>query len=221
VASGELLSRFFTFFKKQQEDILTDIEKNNGTNIRTIVESDHDDFKDIMLTAYKDVAGQFASKIVVQKRDAADVLVTQILGDLLKIVGVESGLITENTINTLMEQITEGLEQGWSMKEFQQAIIDTGVFSPARALRIARTVATGAGNLGQITGARETGATHKIWRTAGFEVRDSHKKMDGVKIPIDDHFSVNGKKAMYPGDNSLPAAERCNCRCSCNYIIED
>jgi len=220
VATGELFSRFNKFFSDQKKAVFTDIEKNNGTGIRTIIESDAEDFKTLLLTAYSDVAGQFAAKVVVEKRDAADTAVTQIMGDLLKIVGVASGQINQTTIDTLQEQMTEGLENGWSMKEFQQAIIDTGVFAPSRALLISRTVATGAANLGQITGARETAATHKVWRTAGHEVRDSHQKMNNVTIPIDDLFHVGSDKAMYPGDNSLSAANRCNCRCSMNFLIQ-
>ena len=220
VSTGEIFSRFNAFFANQQKAVFTDIEKHNGSNIRTIISNDSETLKELMLTAYSDVAGQFASKVVVEKRDAADLVVSQIMGDLLKIVGIEEGLISQTTIDIIWEQMEAGIEEGWSMKEFQQAIIDTGVFAPARALLIARTVSTGAANVGQLVAARETGATHKIWRTAGHEVRDSHKKMDGVKVPIDSEFRVGSSRAMYPGDNTLPAAERCNCRCTMQFEME-
>jgi uncharacterized protein with gpF-like domain len=118
-------------------------------------------------------------------------------------------------------QIIDGLDKGLSTKDIQQAIIDTGVFSVERSLMLARTLTGTAANLGQITSARLSGATHKTWSTATFEVRDSHKKMNGKKIKIDEDFVVGGEKAQFPLDNRLSPAQRANCRCTLTYSIED
>ena len=62
----------------------------------------------------------------------------------------------------------------------------------------------------------------KIWITMRDNlVRASHVLMDGVAIPIDQTFNINGSQLMFPGDGSLGAAlkEIINCRCSLIYEI--
>lgn len=221
-AAGEKFSKDFeSFLDRQGAKVNQDLAAHNGTNIQTILKNDNEELTVLIFETYSKIAGLFVDSLVVSKRDLADTVTTQMLGDLLKIAGVESGLITQSTIDSVFEQITDGLTNGLSMAKLQQAIIDTGIFSPERSLRIARTVATGAANVGQLKGAQFTGATHKTWITGTHDVRDTHQKMDGVKIPIGDMFTVGGKKCSYPGDNSLPAKERVNCRCGMSFSIED
>ena len=46
-------------------------------------------------------------------------------------------------------------------------------------------------------------------------VRDSHWRTDSQTVPINEPFTINGYKMMFPGDDSLgaPVEEIINCRC--------
>lgn len=62
------------------------------------------------------------------------------------------------------------------------------------------------------------GYTHKTWRTKrDNRVRPTHRKLEGVTIPIDKKFRVGRGWGMYPGDPSLPPEERINERCTLLY----
>jgi len=61
----------------------------------------------------------------------------------------------------------------------------------------------------------------KMWNTRGDEkVRESHQAMDGQQVPAEDHFTFpSGESAPYPIHWSLPAKERCGCRCSIQPVV--
>ena len=60
----------------------------------------------------------------------------------------------------------------------------------------------------------------KQWVTAGDErVRDPHAWLDGVIVPIDEKFYVDGDSAMAPGGFALPELN-VNCRCELRLIYE-
>ena len=53
-----------------------------------------------------------------------------------------------------------------------------------------------------------------MWATQhDAKVRAAHAKMDGVIVPVGSPFNVEGHECLYPGDPTLPAAYRINCRC--------
>ena len=64
--------------------------------------------------------------------------------------------------------------------------------------------------------------TEKIWYTeADSKVRDTHRDVDLVKIPIDEYFEVGDSKMLFPMDISgidINAKEVVNCRCSIVYL---
>jgi uncharacterized protein with gpF-like domain len=138
-----------------------------------------------------------------------------------KTILVEISEINETTVDKLLLQVQEGTKEGYAIGEVQQAIIDTGIFSPERALLISRTETGTAANLGQFVSAKVSGATHKIWSTATFEVRKDHQAANGQKVKIDEDFTVGGEKARFPLDNNLSPKNRCNCRCNTVFAIED
>lgn len=58
----------------------------------------------------------------------------------------------------------------------------------------------------------------KIWHTALDErVRETHAKLEGVEIPINEDFNVGGYPAKMPLDWRLPVHETANCRCTLEY----
>lgn len=88
--------------------------------------------------------------------------------------------------------------------------------------RVAETDATRVYNAGVVDGGNASGVSgvRKQWVTAGDErVRDPHQWLDGVIVPLDEKFYVDGDSAMAPGGFADPALN-CNCRCEIFLIGE-
>ena len=66
--------------------------------------------------------------------------------------------------------------------------------------------------------AHESGFKTKTWRTMEDEkVRDTHRYLEGVTVPIDEKFyTYDGDSAPCPSLFSLPE-NNCNCRCVLHY----
>ena len=140
--------------------------------------------------------------------------------------------LASDITDTTKEQIKRFMAQGYEQNMTTQEIIDllkTSGITDYRAELIARTETARAANVGSMVGAMSTGlVTVKEWiatkdnRTRRFP-RDSadHLDMDGVKVPIDAKFQVNGKGfidfMLHPGDSTAHAANVCNCRCTLGY----
>ena len=85
---------------------------------------------------------------------------------------------------------------------------------------LSRTITGTAANLGQLSSAELGGAKSKTWETAGFEVRDSHKRLDGVTVGINKKFHVGNEWAMFPMANNLSPKNRVNCRCAMTFGMD-
>lgn len=149
--------------------------------------------------------------------------------------------IQATTRAQLAATLSEGVTAGESLYELTVRIGDSptvpvpggadGVLGSAsntiRALNIARTETTGALNAGQFTQQEELfrdGVTDGMeWMTVIDQyARDSHVALNGKRAPGDfpvGRWSVGGYDAPYPGHHSLPAAERCNCRCTLSPVV--
>jgi HK97 family phage portal protein len=220
-AEGPVKDIFYNLLQKQQDVIFKDLSEKN---LLTVISDSKEAWETELEKLYVDIGVEFGSDMVAEKRGIGDDLKQAIYDYITQgndIVFYEVQYILGTTSEAVLMQIIDGLDKGLSTKDIQQAIIDTGVFSVERSLMLARTLTGTAANLGQITSARLSGATHKTWSTATFEVRDSHKKMNGKKIKIDEDFVVGGEKAQFPLDNRLSPAQRANCRCTLTYSIED
>ena len=207
----------------QQKVIFAAIDGGKGTDAEKIIGSTEDKWIELMDKLYLETGVTFGAKIIAESlRQTTDPLTLAIEEYLAEevVVLTELSLISSTTSAIIVQHVKEGLKEGFSTADIQQAIMDSGTFSEARALRLARTITGNAANLGQLLGAEQTGATHKTWQTAGFEVRDTHEVMQGVKVKMGSTFTVGGATARYPLDNRLPPAERVNCRCSMTFSIE-
>lgn len=97
--------------------------------------------------------------------------------------------------------------------------------SRARSVTIARTETTTASNLGKDTGARtwlaeQNQKGYKQWlgRNDSRE-RHSHRATNNEIVPLDDKWTLTDDKGVsvqcgLPGETTLPANERINCRCT-------
>jgi len=216
--------KFVDILKTQQESVFDTLSAKDWTegNIESAISKTESLFSDIISETYIKTAQLFSTQFAIEKRAA---MPTDEIANYLKqeaVILFEISNINSTTVDKLIAQVESALESGAPVNELQQAIIDTGIFDPKRALMLSRTITGTAANLGQVLGAAQSGATEKTWETASSEVRDSHKKMNGKTIPIDESFIVGGKKAMFPLDNQLPPAERVNCRCTLSFgLTED
>jgi SPP1 gp7 family putative phage head morphogenesis protein len=93
-------------------------------------------------------------------------------------------------------------------------------FSRYRAFRIARTEIVGASNYASIKSAEQSEVVDfKEWASSGDKrVRESHEKVDGQKIPLDERFK-NG--LLFPADYSADKpGETIQCRCTLVYFTK-
>ena len=97
---------------------------------------------------------------------------------------------------------------------------DAYYLSEDRAVLVAENEANTTLNHGDYTEAKRQGKTYKVWRDFGdFRVRQTHREVNGIEIPIGEAFAVGNSLMMYPRDSSLGADgdEIAGCRCTCEY----
>ncbi len=133
--------------------------------------------------------------------------------------------VSQTTKDAVSFIVRDGLANGATIQEMQAQIMRSRAFTPARALRIARTETTRAVNRGTVESYRE--AVQDLpelkmqWLSArDSEVRDSHQDMDGEIAEVDGQFTnpVSGDKAAHPGGFGLPSQD-CNCRCGLTPLL--
>lgn len=131
--------------------------------------------------------------------------------------------VFDTTTYFLTKRVSEMINEGATIQEVKEKINESGIFSPSRALTIARTTAGTAMSYGQLEAGIEAGATHKVWHDSGFEVREEHQERDGETVAIDKRFSskFGGPGPMYPGDPDVPIADRINCRCYMSFEFDE
>lgn len=118
-------------------------------------------------------------------------------------------------------QLTIGILAGDGIPQMAARFLSIMGKNETAAIRNARTAVTSAQNAGTLNtmlAAREMGIeVRKQWlSTADDRTRDSHVRMDGETVGIDDRFS-NG--LLYPGDPAGAPAEVYNCRCTMVYVL--
>lgn len=141
--------------------------------------------------------------------------------------------LTDTTKELIRQAILEADEQGLNADKkatyIRKKVLNE--ITRTRATLIAVTEATTASNLGKLEGAKsyftETGQKgYKQWigRDDGRE-RPSHLQMNDDIIPFEDQWILSNpdggvSTCNAPGDVSLPANERCRCRCTQIFMTE-
>ena len=125
----------------------------------------------------------------------------------------------------LRTAVAQSIMRGESINKLAQRLnLITGMESKS-AIRNARTIMTSAQNGGRQQVAEDAEAIGinltKVWvATLDDRTRDSHAEMDGVEVPVDEPFDVNGSELMYPADPNGDPAEVYNCRCTLVYNVD-
>lgn len=127
--------------------------------------------------------------------------------------------INETTRQAIRENLAAGLSEGEGLPDLRQRVKDAfgvgddGQVSDVRSRMIARTEATTAYNHGADQAVQRAGL-NKMWLSALLPTtRDDHADLDGVVVPPNGTWNLGGYQVSYPGQATLPAGERINCRC--------
>ena len=117
---------------------------------------------------------------------------------------------------TVRQEISRGIAQSLSYQEIARNIKSTTLVDYNKSLRIAKTEGhriqcESAYNV-QVRAKQKGANIVKQWdSTLDSRTRDSHQKLDGELVEVDEKFS-NGLR--YPGDSNGVASEVVNCRCA-------
>lgn len=138
--------------------------------------------------------------------------------------------VRSTLIEYLKQVIAFGRAEGKTISEITtdlQRLINSRNFYRYQALRIARTETTSAANYATLTSSDVSGvATDKVWVSAQDartrkppQSEFNHLAMNGVRIPTNEKFNVNGDEIMFPGDPQGDAGNVINCRCNIAIVV--
>lgn len=139
---------------------------------------------------------------------------------LLANLGTRITEITARTRNQIMASLADSYEQGLSIPHAARAMSATvRATNITRSTLIARTELIGAKAGSSLAVVQITGAaSYKVWlATEDARTRQDHSDADGQTVPLGSPFDVGGYPMDHPGDQSAPAEEVCNCRCTLTY----
>ena len=234
IAEGPVKNAFSDLLKKQQKEVLKNIDLDEHISItqervNTSILKYDTELQDLIQNTALSVAADFSKTVIVDQRgnspdfeirgEEEDLLLDEFINDSSYILA-EKSLIQEATVKVVLEQVREAYENNWTVEELRQALEDTGVFSPERALRIARTEVGSAASIGQMVSGKVAGAQKKEWNTGGFEIREIHSARDGEVVGIDDRFSIQSGSIgpRFPSDPHVSAEDRINCKCFLSFL---
>lgn len=117
----------------------------------------------------------------------------------------------------ITSEISRGVSQAMRYSDITGNLNNVSQIGLRKASRIVRTEGhriQQASSYDAQLAAKDAGADiFKQWdATLDGATRDTHRKLDGQIVAIDEPFEVEGMQAMYPSDFGDPS-EDCNCRC--------
>lgn len=150
--------------------------------------------------------------------------------DSLNIIGTVISMIRDGYIEVMPKRASESPLASIYVNKFANDVVratyddidDPYMLSEDRAMFIAENEANTMYEDEDFIAAIEDGMTRKRWLTMmDKRVRDTHRDVEGVTIPIHDFFHVGDALMLYPKDvingGEYPE-EYVNCRCSCIYL---
>lgn len=119
-------------------------------------------------------------------------------------------LIDEVIAGTAMSTLTDSLVAAG----YWDGLTETASVWVKRIRRIVRTGATGLSGRITVTAIRLRDYREKQWVTRHDDrVRDTHRRADGQRVPVDQPFIIGGFPMMYPGEKTAEFGQTVNCRC--------
>jgi hypothetical protein len=122
-----------------------------------------------------------------------------------------------NTHEALERELLDAITNGDSIADAELKIKELSQFDRKRARTTARTeILTASSRAHYESFLQSPSVVGKTWKHSGnkkITARETHMAMDGVTIPVDDYFLVDGEEGLYPRDPSFSAKNRVNCGC--------
>lgn len=129
--------------------------------------------------------------------------------------------LNDTTINIIRKALGDvaalGLDRTGAIRLFEKTVKGE---MRTRSNTISRTEATTISNLGKEIGARswideQGGGGYKVWLgRADKRERKTHLHTNNIVLPIGEMYDLDGELCERPGDVTLSAKERINCRCT-------
>lgn len=208
--------RHIQYQEMLKEQVEATLDKLHADEYRTIQQYLDDSYTDAFIGVMYDLHGQNMPIIAPIDRKAAVKAIltdTKLTSPLYKRLGLDLDAIKE----TISQEITRGIASGMMFADIARNISNvSGVpLSSAKGIvrteghRIQQASAEDARQAAKAAG----GDVVKQWdATMDGATRDEHRLLDGQIREVDEPFTINGKKAMYPGGFGDPGQD-CNCRC--------
>lgn len=190
----------------------------------------------ITLSLYSDTAKQFTDYIFSRKASQRALVKKEIPVEPTIVINevmagwaqIYSSLLVVNISDTTRKMIQHiisvGLVTGMTSEQMGAELVKQGVIhSQSRSATIARTEAHRSANATVYQSVKAIGIEMtKKWISGGdARVRDSHRRVNGRVLPVDEPFSVGASRLMYPSDPTGSASETVNCRCVLVYDVVD
>lgn len=204
--------------EKQIADVLNELNSKVDKNIIRYQ-------MDIWETAYYGTG--FALETELQEKLAfsllpKDAIRQSVLNPLNKLALENNAELVKRSIRSTL---TRGLALGQSVPQMSKQVKIDLEKNANNATRIVRTETTRVQNEAiQKAGERAAGKgidLVKKWNSIlDSRTRDRHRKLDQVKVELDEDFEIDGRKAPRPGAFGRPEDD-INCRCRLTYVPRD
>lgn len=134
-------------------------------------------------------------------------------------------LMELKTHESLENELITAIENGDSIVDAELKIKEMPEFDRNRARTTARTeILTAASRAHYESFMQSPSVIGKKWKHSGTKnitPRETHMAMDGVEIPVDDYFIVDGEEGLYPRDVNFSARNRINCGCVLGPVVDE
>lgn len=230
-AIAEILEEELEYYLGELEGV--DIENAVNNILPNLLAGDITDekladvFKDIFDKALRSLTDAYIKDI---DKDLAFSMFSERTSDWIKSWSEELGkLMKLGSYEELQHVLSKGLEDGESVQQVMENLMDSYGFSRKRARATAITEMLTAHSYSKEEAIRQSPAVdRKEWRHTGehkIKPRPHHQALDGTIVNKDEYFIINAPtgtyEAKFPRDITLPASERVNCHCVHRAIVND
>lgn len=129
------------------------------------------------------------------------------------------------THKALERELLDVIANGESIAQAELRIKDLSQFDRKRARATARTEILAASSQAHYESFWQSpSVTAKKWKHSGTKkitARETHMAMDGVELPVDELFLIDGEFGLYPRDVSFSPKNRVNCGCALGPVVDE